>query len=119
MGSCATSHSIDKDAVLQRGPKISTSKLSDNASKPQCIHQEVVRQMHEYALSKSQLELKSPTPTPDEGRWTVCRHCKVLFLIKGDGFYASAPVLQDPSTTSSLAARRNQSRGKQNRLLVN
>ena len=116
MGSCASSHSINKDAILQRGPRINTSKLSGRYVKSDCAHQEVVRQMHEYALSKSQLEICSPKC--DEGRWTVCRHCKVLFLIKSDGFYASAPVLEDPSTTSSLAARRNLSTERPNRLLV-
>ena len=117
MGSCASSHGIDKDAIQQRGPKINPSKLSGQDQKPQCDHQEVVRQMHEYARFNIQLERSSQKR--DEGRWTVCRDCRVLFLIKSDGFYASAPVLEDPSTTSSLMARRNLPLDKPARLLVN
>ena len=90
MGSCQSSITDTKMILRRAGLK-----------EKECPHEEVAEEILKYKSSEKQ------TIGGGKGRWTLCRHCSMMFLIKGDGFYDSAPVLQDPITSSSLANRRH------------
>ena len=102
MGSCQSlSKNETKVSIVNRASRIQ-NPTNNRSQRQSCLHEEVVQKI----IAENQHKDDASSLRREIERWTVCSFCNMMFLITNDGYSDSAPVLENPLKSSSLATRR-------------
>ena len=116
MGSCVGTRSLSSDTAVTRRVRSAKDRLYGESASTHQSPSKTLQGGCAYSASCSHqsilLSIKELNESPEHAsssaceKWISCAGCSMLFHIQKEGYVASAPLLQDPMLSSSLAGRR-------------